>query len=200
MNYQRLFSLRGSSGGVVCRRSSHFWPAAIVVAALGFSTDALYAEGPGGHATPKEKRAFVTESRRGRVVWMADALKEHFDVATDDDAVHALVALEATDGSLHPIVKDQRGRCFHTDERLRDIDVELLVRRYHGSPMLQVVRVYTIKSEKKYELDYWCDICSIPMYELKPCECCQGPTRLRERLVQKADATEVKTKPEPKKP
>lgn len=200
MNYHRLFSPRGSSGGEVRRRPSHFLPAAIVVVALGFGTDALYGEGSAGRATHREKRSFVTESLRGRVVWMADALKERFDVTTDDDAAHALVALDDADGQLHPIVKDQRGRCFHTDERLRDIDVELLVRRYHGSPMLQVVRVYTIKSDKKYELDYWCDICSIPMYELKPCECCQGPTRLRERLVQETDATEVKTKPEPKKP
>lgn len=200
MDYYRLISLRSCSGGEVRRRARDFMPAAIVVAALGFGTNALYGEKPAGRGTHKQKRSFVTESLRGRVVWMADALKDQFDVATDDDAVHALVALEATDGSLHPIVKDQRGRCFHTDERLRDIDVELLVRRYHGSPMLQVVRVYTIKSEKKYELDYWCDICSIPMYELKPCECCQGPTRLRERLVQETDATEIKTKPEPKKP
>ena len=27
--------------------------------------------------------------------------------------------------------------------------------------------------------DYWCDVCSIPMYEIKPCECCQGDIRLR---------------------
>jgi hypothetical protein len=27
--------------------------------------------------------------------------------------------------------------------------------------------------------DYWCDVCSIPMYEIKPCECCQGEIRLR---------------------
>jgi hypothetical protein len=40
--------------------------------------------------------------------------------------------------------------------------------------------VYAIKPDGKYQVDYWCDVCSIAMYELKPCECCQGPTRLRE--------------------
>ena len=54
--------------------------------------------------------------------------------------------------------------------------------------MVQVVRVYVLKPDGKYELDYWCDICSIAMYELKPCECCQGPTRLRERLVEKQNS------------
>ena len=27
--------------------------------------------------------------------------------------------------------------------------------------------------------DSWCDVCSIPMYEIKPCECCQGEIDLR---------------------
>ncbi|MFV0444151.1 MAG: hypothetical protein ACK5Q5_11335 [Planctomycetaceae bacterium] len=27
--------------------------------------------------------------------------------------------------------------------------------------------------------DDGCDICSIPMYELRPCECCQGEIRLQ---------------------
>lgn len=147
----------------------------------------------------KDKPKRTTESLRGRVVWMADALKDQFGIQTDEDAAQALVALKQADGRLHPIVKDQRGRCFYTDERLRDIDVELLVRRHAGSPMVQVVRVYTLKSGDKYELDYWCDICSIPMYERKPCECCQGPTRLRERLVKKSDPAEA-TKPSAQPP
>jgi hypothetical protein len=132
----------------------------------------------------KPGKAYVTESLTGKVVWLADALKERFGIKSDDDVALAVVALETPAGQLHPIVKDSRGRAFHTDERLRDIDAELLVRRYEGSPMVQVVRVYAIKPDGKYELDYWCDVCSIAMYELKPCECCQGPTRLRERKVE----------------
>ena len=182
---------------LLIRRCHCCW--AVVVAVLVPPPGASLA-GQRERESKTDKRPYTTESIQGRVVWMADALKENFGVATDDDVAHAVVALEEVDGRLHPIVKDQRGRCFYSDERLRDIDVELFVRRYSGSPMLQVVRVYTIKSGKKYELDYWCDICSIPMYELKPCECCQGPTRLRERLVEKTDAAETRTKPEPKRP
>lgn len=134
---------------------------------------------------PKTDKPYTTVSIAGKVVWLSDALKRRFDVKTDDDVSHAVVALETDDGQLWPIVKDARGRSFYSDERLRDIDVELLVRRYEGSPMIQVVRIYTLKPDGKYELDYWCDVCSIAMYELKACECCQGPTRLRERLVEK---------------
>jgi hypothetical protein len=143
----------------------------------------------GDDAKPaKAGKVYTSESLTGKVVWLAEALKERFGIKTDDDAAQAIVALEHSDGQLYPILKDPRGRAFHSDERLRDIDLELLVRRYPGSPMVQVVRVYAVKPDGKYELDYWCDVCSIAMYELKPCECCQGPTRLRERLVEKRTA------------
>ena len=55
---------------------------------------------------------------------------------------------------------------------------------YPGTDQVQVIRVYTFHDGKKFELDYWCDVCSIPMFELKDCECCQGPTRIRERPVE----------------
>jgi hypothetical protein len=131
---------------------------------------------------------YTTETLAGKVVWMSEALKRRFDVRTDQHSAEAMVVLETPAGQLHPIVPDQRGRAFMVDPRLRDIDVELFVRRYEGSPLVQVIRVYHVKPEGKYEVDYWCDLCAISMYILKPCECCQGPTRLRERLVEKEPA------------
>jgi hypothetical protein len=151
-----------------------------LIAALTVETLAVTDEEP--KPAPAEK-PYRTETLKGKVVWLADAIKDRFGIKSDDDVAHAVVALETPEGQLHPIVKDARGRAFHSDERLRGIDMELLVRRYEGSPMVQVVRVYTLKPDGKYELDYWCDVCSIAMYELKPCECCQGTTRLRERRV-----------------
>jgi hypothetical protein len=126
---------------------------------------------------------YTTESIAGQVVWMADALERRFGIKTDADGRESIAALETPAGDLYPIVKDFRGRGFLLDPQLRDRDLELVVRRFPGSPMIQIVRVYSLKEGKKYELDYWCDICAIPMYELKACECCQGPTRIRERLV-----------------
>ena len=41
-------------------------------------------------------------------------------------------------------------------------------------------RVYTFDDKgRRHYTDYWCDICSIPMYEIKPCDCCQEEIRLR---------------------
>jgi hypothetical protein len=125
-----------------------------------------------------------TQSLRGKVVWTTEALKRLHGIEADADAAHRSVSLETADGQLYPIVKDARGRGFLLDERLRNREMELFVRRYDGSPFVQVIRVYTLKEGQKYELDYWCDICAIAMYELKVCECCQGPIRIRERLVE----------------
>lgn len=131
----------------------------------------------------EEAHGASQESLRGKVVWLADALKSRHGIESDADAAKTYCALVTVDGQILPIVKDARGRGFWLDPRIRDIDVELLTRRLPGTSMIQVIRVYTLKDDGKYEMDYWCDVCSIPMFELKACECCQGPTRIRERRV-----------------
>ncbi len=126
---------------------------------------------------------YTTLSVRGKVVYLAEALERRFGVQSVPEAKDRMLALESADGALYPIVEDIRGRSFRIDKRLRGIDVELYVRQYDKSPMIQVIRVYAQKKDGKFELDYWCDICAIAMFELKPCDCCQGPIELRERKV-----------------
>src|SRR3954451_24296057 len=131
-----------------------------------------------------DKPAWITETLRGKVVWLDEALARLYGVAVEPATAHTEVALETIAGSLVPIMSDTRGRAFAVDDRLRDIELELLVRRYAGAPFVQVIRVRKHTSEGLRELDYWCDICAIRMYILKDCECCQGPTRLREEPVE----------------
>ena len=141
--------------------------------------DQQSAEQDAGDAEPE----YSSERLRGKVVWLDEAMLRLHGVEFDPDARHQQVALETADGDLHPIVKEFRGRGFWKDERLRNRPLELVVRRYRGSPFVQVIRVYTRYDSQLYEFDYWCDICAIPMFEIKDCECCQGPIRFRERLV-----------------
>ncbi|MDA7977669.1 MAG: hypothetical protein MPJ50_02730 [Pirellulales bacterium] len=131
----------------------------------------------------EKQPTFKTVSERGKVVWLSEALKRRFSIEVDPDATKQQVALETEDGRLIPLVKDFRGRGFHLDDRLHEISLELQLRIYDQSPAAQIVQVYSLRDGHKFELDYWCDICAIPMYELKACECCQGPIRLRERKV-----------------
>ncbi|MEX2176365.1 MAG: hypothetical protein WD872_18525 [Pirellulaceae bacterium] len=130
-----------------------------------------------------EPPKFELETLRGHVVYLADALHKQFGIRSVPEAKQRTLALQAADGKLVPLVEDVRGRAFRADERFRKPEVELLVRRYAGSPAVQVIRVFEIVEGGKYELDYWCDICAIAMYELKPCECCQQEIELRRRKV-----------------
>ncbi len=114
----------------------------------------------------------------GKVVLLGEALKRK-GIASFEE-MHKQAVLETPEGEIIPIVADWRGRAFFQDKRLRDRKVELVGTRKPGVPYLQVLVVFTFdKTGKRMYTDYWCDICSIPMYEIKPCDCCQGDIRLR---------------------
>lgn len=135
---------------------------------------------------PKPAAKFTTKTIRGRVVWLADSLARLHGIKTVPEAAERTLVLETADGALHPLVEDIRGRAFRRDKRLRNIDVELFVRQFDGSPMVQAVRVFELTEGEKLEIDYWCEICSIAMFELKECDCCQGPIELRRRAAKDA--------------
>ena len=148
-------------------------------AAEGTESGQVAAEKSAQASTNKPK--YTTTTACGRVVWMAEALNRRFGIKSDVAAAQRLAAVETPTGRLIPIVEDVRGTSFRLDPRLVGVDMELLVRRYEGSPMVQVIRIYRLKKSGKFEIDYWCDICAISMLQLKPCDCCQGPIELRER-------------------
>lgn len=128
------------------------------------------------------KESAVDESPKelysGKVVFLQEALKRRGVKAADE--FKSQVVLETESGELIPIVPDWRGRAFYQDERLRNRKVDLVGSRQKAAPYLQVQMVFVFdeKGTRQY-MDYWCDICSIAMYEIKPCDCCQEEIRLR---------------------
>jgi hypothetical protein len=135
-------------------------------------------------ADPPASRPDETTTVRGRVVWLADAVEQQLGVRVVPEARERTLALKTADGKILPLLEDVHGRAFRADERLRQRDVELLVRRYAQTPALQVLRVYGFDAHgHKVELVYWCEVCGITMLELKKCDCCQGPVVLQERPV-----------------
>ena len=116
---------------------------------------------------------------RGEVLKTTDALKR-LKVKAYPQELKEQVALLTPDKEIVPILPDWRGRAFFQDERLRDRKVELIGYRRPGVPYLQVLTVFTFdKDGTRNYTDYWCDVCAIPMYEIKPCDCCQQEIRLR---------------------
>jgi hypothetical protein len=134
-------------------------------------------------SSPSVNVAFKTLRLRGRVVWLSDALQRQFGIRSVPEARERVLALETAEGRVFPIAEDLRGRGFRRDERLREIPVELLVRQYEGSPVIQVIRLFALREDGKYELDYWCEVCAIAQFERKPCGCCQAMIELRSRKV-----------------
>jgi hypothetical protein len=127
---------------------------------------------------------FKLETLQGRVVFLGETLEKKYGISIVPEGKDRTLALQQTDGTLVPIVEDVRGRAFRADERLRKMDVTMLVRRYEGVPAVQVIRLFEATKEGPLELDYWCDVCAIAMVEQKPCECCQGETVLRRRKAE----------------
>jgi hypothetical protein len=126
---------------------------------------------------------FRVRSIHGKVVWFAESLERRHGVKSVPESKHRILALETDKGVLYPLVEDKRGRSFRLDTRLRGVPLELLVRQHTGSPLVQVIKILAIEAGGKYELDYWCEICSIAMIELKVCDCCQGPSELRRQKL-----------------
>ena len=131
---------------------------------------------------------FRTELIRGQVVWLSDALQSKFGISTVPEVAQNSLAIVTDDGDLLPIVENLRGRAFRKDERLRGKDMQILARRYQQQPLIQVLRLYEFDDGKRYEVDYWCDVCAIVMFETGPCDCCQDHNRLRKTLVDRDDA------------
>lgn len=136
-------------------------------------------EPPAADDEPEEDA--VKEIVSGKVVALRDALTRR-GIKSYAEELKGQVVLVTRGGELIPIVPDWRGRALYQDERLRDRPVDLVVNRRKGVPWVQVLSIYTFDDKGVRNItDYWCDVCSIPMYEIKDCECCQGPTRLRFR-------------------
>jgi len=129
-------------------------------------------------AKPTTADASSQELFRGKVVLVREALARRKIEAREE--FDKQVALETESGELIPIVPDWRGRAFFQDAHLRNRAVELVGKRAKGVPYLQVLIIFTFdeKGTRQYT-DYYCDTCGFAIYEIKPCECCQGPVHLR---------------------
>lgn len=157
---------------------------AVCAESLAFRDAASADEATSEAKPPDDTSAKKVEPRRelfsGKVVLLQDALKRRDIKVAEEMKLQAV--LETKSGELIPIAADWRGRAFFQDRKLRDRPVEIVGYRQPGIPYLQALIVYFLnKKGEREEFDYWCDICAIPMYEIKDCECCQGPSRHRYR-------------------
>jgi hypothetical protein len=163
---------------LACLALGNLLPASMIWAGEIKATSDATKAASGSAAKPTVADPSSQELFRGKVVLVREALARRKIEAREE--FDKQVALETESGELIPIVPDWRGRAFFQDEHLRNRPVELVGKRAKGVPYLQVLIVFTFdeKGARQYT-DYYCDTCGFAIYEIKPCECCQGPVHLR---------------------
>jgi hypothetical protein len=119
----------------------------------------------------------------GQAVYLGPALKKKLGRELLDAALDDVVAFESADGKLYPILPTESGLFFYRDERVRAKPMRIKARWHDDLQMLEIIDRYSLVDGKPNEIYYWCEICSIQMYHLKECDCCQGPIELREHPV-----------------
>jgi hypothetical protein len=126
-----------------------------------------------------DKSADKNEYYKGKVVPLAELLAKS-NVKIDADAAPYLLVLQADDGKLYPLLKDDGSRMFFKDARLLNRPMRLTARLVPKSQFLQVINVHSLIKGKLHEVYYWCDICTIKRYEAGACDCCGAPMDFRE--------------------
>jgi hypothetical protein len=112
---------------------------------------------------------------------LADLLAKQ-KIKSDADAAPTLV-LQADDGKLYPLIKDDGSRMFFKDAKLLHRPMRLTARVLPNSTFLQVINVHSLIKGKLHEPYYWCDICTIKRFEAGICDCCGAPLEFREEPI-----------------
>ena len=136
---------------------------------------ALVVACPAGAAEKAAKAAAYT----GKVVTLASLL-EAKGVALDADAAPVGLVLQADDGKVYPLVKNDGSRMFFKDKALLGRTVRLTGRLVAGSSMLDVSAVQTLVKGKPHEAYYWCENCQLAYSEPGECLCCGAKVKLVE--------------------
>ena len=145
-----------------------------LVLTLGFALLPLCGSWAGSTKTA-DKHGFYT----GKVVPLADHLAKE---GTKIDADAVTMVLQAEDGKLFPLIKDNGARMFFKDAKLLNRPMRLTARQIPNSQLLQVINVHSIVKGKLHEVYYWCDICTIKRHEAGICDCCGAAMEFREEL------------------
>jgi hypothetical protein len=144
---------------------------AIAVLALAWFTQATPTVAPARPAGPD------TVDLRGRAVCLArDGHRR------ECGAGPRRFALEDREGRLHPFLATDELANIFEDRRVRERD--LLVRaREAAAHALEIIKVFSVKDDRLYDLRYYCEVCHINAYVPGPCPCCGREMELVEEAL-----------------
>lgn len=131
--------------------------------------------GRAGDKKPIDKNEFYT----GKVVPLAEVLAKQ-GIKIDPDQY--VLVLQADNGKIYPLVKDEGARMFFKDAKLLNRPMRLTGRVAPNTQFLQVINVHSVVKGKLHDVYYWCDICTIKRYQAGICDCCLAPLDFHEKL------------------
>lgn len=123
---------------------------------------------------------------RGRVVCLTEELQQSFQLTPDCAARGHVYALRTAGGQLHPFLPTELAAAIWLDARVRDRELQVTARSFPRTDFVEVIKLQSWRFGKLYDLDYYCDVCSVATHKPGPCVCCQEPVQFRETPV--ADA------------
>ena len=126
--------------------------------------------------TPDGKAARL----RGRIVCLTEELVSEHQVTPACATRGHVYALKTGDGKLHPLLPTESAAAVWLDERYRQLDLQIVARRFPNTEFIEVIKYQTWRNDKPFDLDYFCIVCNISVYQPGPCECCQDPVEYRE--------------------
>ena len=133
------------------------------------------AGGWAGGAKSADKNKFYT----GKVVPLADLVAKS-GTKIDADAAPLTLVLQADDGKIYSLVKDEGSRMFFKDAKLLNRPMRLTAQLIPNSQILQVINVHSVVKGKLHDVYYWCDVCVIKRFEAGICDCCGDKMVFRE--------------------
>ena len=144
-----------------------------------FLLAALFAFTPlaGGWAGDRKKDD-KNEFYQGNVVPLADILAKS-KTQIDADAAPFLLVLQAEDGKLYPLIKNE-GSC---STKTRSCSIARCGSRRIPTRLFCKSSRCSLEKEKLHDLYYWCDICTIKRYQAGICDCCGDLMVFREEPV-----------------
>jgi hypothetical protein len=114
---------------------------------------------------------------RGRIICLDGS--GQVETCTDGSTRYAI--RNDTD-TFYFLPEDHKARIFQ-DSRVREREIEV-TGWLRDANQLEIIRVYSVKQGKRFEIQYFCSVCNIKAFVGGVCWCCQDEFEFREVPVE----------------
>ncbi|HEY2933212.1 MAG TPA: hypothetical protein VGK99_15835 [Acidobacteriota bacterium] len=93
--------------------------------------------------------------------------------------------LQTSEGKIYRFLKEDPSTAILTDPRVRERELQVSARR-RPEDHLEIIKVYSVRQDRIFDLYYFCEVCNITAYAPGLCPCCRREMEFRETPVEKS--------------